>query len=81
MERTLTITYTPEDSGFCHYNAYAGSELIIRTNNVNELVEAFREFFAESEPDYEAIKEEKSRPGYREEAIMKIGVELKEARG
>ena len=38
MEREIKIIDYGRDCGFCQYNAYCGSELITRTNNLDDLL-------------------------------------------
>ncbi|MDD2657784.1 MAG: hypothetical protein PHD04_03965 [Candidatus Pacebacteria bacterium] len=84
MHRSLLIKDSGKDYGYNRYNAFDRSEQICSTNDLDELIEAIREFFTppkKEEPDYEAMIEERKRPTYRERAIMQHGIEIREVRG
>ena len=77
--KTLKIHDGGKDNGFNRFNAHEGHSLVVSTNSLDDLLEGVREFFGSDpwEPDYEAMQEERSRPTYREEAIMERGMEAR----
>lgn len=80
MHRELKITDDGKDYGFNRFNARSGYELISSTNKLQDLIKDVEEFFSDPEPDLEALLEERTRPGAREEAMMEHGITLREGR-